>query len=119
MKLTENKIAKNENIGTSYKAKFFLDKRAFLYLHYSDIHSYLNYANTARCSTNITYLKNLQSQQKHAIRMIFYENKFEHTQEHFKENNILNAYQLNIFNNLLFLHRVKTEKPPVFFSLNS
>ena len=41
--------------------------------------------------------------------------KFAHTGEHFKENNILNIYQLNIFNNLLFLHRVKNGKAPNVF----
>ena len=83
IKLTENKIAKN--IGMLYKARPYLDKRAFLCLYYSYIHSYLNYANTAWRSTNRTYLKKLQSQQKHAIRIIFHENKFAHTREHFKK----------------------------------
>ena len=113
IKLTENKIAKS--IGVLYKARPYLDKRALLCLYYSCIHSYLNYANTAWCSTNRTYLKKLQSQQKHAIRIIFRQNKFVHTREHFKENNILNIYQLNIFNNLLFLHRVKNGKAPNVF----
>ena len=113
IKLTENKIAKS--IGILYKARPYLDKRALLCFYYSYIHSYLNYANTAWCSTNRTYLKKLQSQQKRAIRIIFHENKFAHTSEHFKENNILNIYQLNIFNNLLFLHRVKNGKAPNVF----
>ena len=112
-KLTENKIAKN--IGILYKARPYLNKRAWLCLCYSYIHSYLNYANTVWCSTNRTYLKKCQSQQKCAIRIIFYENKFTHTREHFKENNILNMYQLNIFNKLLFLHRVKNGKAPNVF----
>ena len=30
------------------------------------------------CCTNRKYLKNLQSQQKHAVRIIFHENKFAH-----------------------------------------
>ena len=67
------------------------------------------------CSTNRTYLKKLQSQQKHAFRIIFHENKFAHTQEHFKENNVLNIYQLNIFNNLFVLHWVKNGKAPKVF----
>ena len=79
------------------------------------IHSYLNYANTAWCSANRTYLEKLQSQQNHAIRIIFRQNKLAHTREHFKENNILNIYQLNIFSNLLFLHRVKNGKVPNVF----
>ena len=52
--------------------------------------------------------KNLST--KHAIRIIFHENKFAHIQELFKKNNILNTCQLNILNNLLFLHRVKDRK---------
>ena len=64
----------------------------------------------------------LQSQQKHAIRIIFHEKKCAHTQEHFKENNVLNIYQLNIFSNLPFLHQVKNGKAlnvffPKFLSL--
>ena len=51
-----------------------------------------------------------QSQQKHAIRIIFRQNKSVHIREHFKWNNILNIYQLNIFNNLPFLDRVKNGK---------
>ena len=71
-------------------------------------------ANTPWCSTNRTYLKKLQSHQKHAIRIIFNENKFAYTGRHFKENNILNICQLNILNKLLFLHRVNA--PNVFLS---
>ena len=64
--------------------------------------------------TNRRYLKKLQSKQKHNIKIIFYENKLAYTLEHFKENNILNIYQLNILNDLPFLHRV--EVPIVFLS---
>ena len=101
-KRTENKIAKN--IGTLYKVRPYLDQKASLCLYYSYIHSYQIYANTVWCSTNRTSLKKLQSQQKHAIKIIFHENKFVYTRENFKENNILNTFQLNIFSNLLFLH---------------
>ena len=86
IKLTENKIAKN--VGILYKARPYLDKRALLCLCDSYIHSYLNYANTAWCITNRTYLEKLQSQQKHAIRIIFHESKLAQTREYFKENNI-------------------------------
>ena len=104
-----------ENIGTLYKARLYSDKRALLCLYFWYIHSYLNYANTAWCSTNRTYLEKLQSQRKHAIKIIFHKNKFAHTPEDFKENNVLNFYQLNTFNNLLFLHRVKKGKAPNIF----
>ena len=77
------------------------------------MHIYLNYANTSWYSTSRTYLKKLQSQQKHAIRVTFHKNKFAHKRKHFKENNILNIYQFNI--SLLFLYRVKNGKAPNAF----
>ena len=86
--------------------------------YYSYIHSYLNYANTLWCSTNQTYLKKPQSQLKHIIRIIFHENKFAHTQEHFKENNIINIYQLNILITFFYIES-KTERHTTFSSLNS
>ena len=113
IKLTENKLP--NYIGILYKARPYLHKRAFLCLYSSSICSYLNYANTACCSTNRTYLRKLQSQQKHAIRTTFHENKFAHTRTYFKGNKILNIYQLNIFDKLLFLHQVKNGKAPNVF----
>ena len=88
------------------------------FFHFSQIcqnemsHFFENGSNTAWFSTNRTYLKKLQSQKKHFIRIIFHENKLAHSREHSKENNILHIYQLNIFNNLLFRHQVKNGKAP-------
>ena len=87
-----------------------------LCLYYPYIHSYLNYANTAWCSTNRTYLKKPQSQQKHAIRIIFHEYKSAQTTEHFKENNILNIYQLN-FSITFFSYMDSKMESLMFFSL--
>ena len=71
------------------------------------------------CSTNRTYLKKIQSQQRCAIlELSFTKKKISHTGEHLKENNILNIYQLNIFNNLFLLHRVKNRKVPNVFLSN-
>ena len=70
-------------------------------------------------SPNRTYLKKLQSQQKHTITLIFHKSKFAHTRELFKENSILNIDQLNILNNLLFLRRVKNGNAPMFYAVNS
>ena len=60
------------------------------------IHSLLPNANIPWCSTK-KYLKKLQSHQKHAIRIIFNENKFAHTREHFKENTIPVSLEIIIF----------------------
>ena len=111
---TKNKNSKNEDI--LYKARHYLDKRVLLCLHYSFIQSYLNYETTELCSTNRTYQKKFRSQQRHTIRIIFHQNKFAHRREPLKENEILNIYQLNIFNDFLFLYRVEVMK---FYSTQS
>ena len=104
MKYNEKNLSsENTNIGILHKGIPYLDERALLCLCYSYIHSHLNYENR-------TYLKKFQSQQKHALRIIFHENKFAHTRESFKENNILNIYQLSILNNLFFHIESKTER---------
>ena len=68
LKLTENKIAKT--IGILYKARPYLELKN-LTMHLPLIcsliplcHLYIHYASTAWCSTNRTYLKKRQSQQK-------------------------------------------------------
>ena len=78
-KLTENKIAKN--IGILYKARLYLDKKALLCLYYSYIHSYLNYANTAWCSTNRPYLKHFKVNKSTLLEL-----SFTKTNLHIREN---------------------------------
>ena len=81
IKHIENKIAKN--IGILYKAKPYLNKGSLLSLYFSYIHTYLNYANVAWGSTGRTSLKKLNSQQKHAIRIVMNKAKYDHTKELF------------------------------------
>ena len=69
IKYTENKIAKN--LRLLYKARPFLKRNALLALYYSYIQTYINYANIAWGSTCRTNLKKINSQQKHAISIIF------------------------------------------------
>ena len=66
---TENKIAKN--IGLLFRSKPYLTKKCLLSLYYSYIHTYISYANIIWGSTYISNLKKINSQQKHAIRIIF------------------------------------------------
>ena len=77
IKHTENKIAKK--LGLLYKARSFLERNALRALYYSYIQTYINYANIALGNTCRTNLKKINSQQKHAIRIIFNKNKFAHT----------------------------------------
>ena len=91
IKYTENKIAKK--LGLLYKARPFLERNALLALYYSYIQTYINYANIAWGSTCRTNLKKLI----------------------FKEQKILNIYQLNILSNIIFMHRVENKTAPSTF----
>ena len=113
IRYTENKIAKN--IGLLYRAKPFLGKHSLLTQYYSCIHTYLNYANLIWVSTNRTNLKKLQSQQKHAIRIVNNKTRFEHTKELFNSQKILKIYKLNILNAALFMHKIYNETAPATF----
>ena len=66
-------------------------------------------------STCRTNLKKINSQQKHAICIIFNKKEFAHLREIFKEQNILNIYQLNILSNIIFTHRVENKTAPSIF----
>ena len=82
LKLKESKIAKN--IGLIYKAKPYLNKDSLLALYFSYIQSYINYANLVWGSTHRTYLRNINSQQKHALNLIHKKNRFYHSTELFE-----------------------------------
>ena len=90
IKYIEKKISKN--IGISYKARDYLSKESLLSSYYAYIHTYINYANLAWVSTIRTNLKKIHIQQKHAIRLIFCEDKFSHTKELFVQNKFFNVY---------------------------
>ena len=100
IKYTENKISKS--IGILYKARDYLSKESLLSLYYAFIHTYINYAN----------LKKIHNHQKHVIGIIFCKDKFSHTKELFVQNKVFNVYQLNTLNNLIFVHKIKTETAP-------
>ena len=113
IKYVESKISKN--LGLLYKAKNYLNKKALMSLYFSYIHPFVNYGNIVWASSNRTNLKKINSQQKHAVRMIHNENRFAHTRNLMKSSNILNVYQLNVFNVLVFMHKIKTKTAPAIF----
>ena len=114
IKYIENKVAKN--ISLLYRAKLFLDKNSLLTLYYSHIHNYLNYANLSRGSTNRTNLKKLLSQQKRAVQIINNRTRFDHTNELFKSQKILNIYKPNILSVAVFMYQIRNKTAPLTFS---
>ena len=73
----KKKLAKN--IGLLYRAKYFFDESSLKTVYFSYILSYLNYANIAwASSTYQTKLKTVHFHQKHAVRIVFNQEKLTH-----------------------------------------
>ena len=109
-----NKISKN--IGLLYKARSYLNRKCLKQLYFSFIHSYLNYANITWGSSPRTKQQPLFYRQKHASRLIFYKDKLSPSKPLMKELNSLNIFQLNIYQILLFMHKVKNNSVPRVFN---
>ena len=71
---------------------------------------------TAVHSTNITNPKKLLSQQKHAVRIINNRTRFDHTNELFKSQKILNIYKLNILSISVFMSQIRNKAAPLTLS---
>ena len=57
-------------------------------------------------------LRKINSQQKHALRLIYNKNRFYHSKELFGSCEILNVYKLNQLNTVVFMHKLKNRTNP-------
>ena len=69
----ETKLAKN--IGLLYRTKPLIEEKSLKSIYFAYIHTYLNYANIAWASTYKTKLETIHFYQKHAVRIVFNEDK--------------------------------------------
>ena len=104
MKIKLQKILASYNQG-----KHYLDDNCLKQIYFAYIHAYLNYANIAWASTHKTKLKKVQSKQKHALRIIFNQSKTSPSKPLFLSFNVLNIYQINIFQSVQFMHKIKNK----------
>ena len=91
-------------------------------LYFSFIHSYLlTYGNVAWCSTSMSGIKKLFSKQKQALKIIQMTDKHAHlnSDKNMKHLDILNICNLNVYQILNTMFRVKTNSIPETFKMNS
>ena len=105
IEMIESKVSKNR--GVLYNAKCLLDQQRLKSIYYPYIHSYLSYANIIWSSPNYTKLTKLHNKQKHAVRIIFHENKLATARPLMKQLKALDNFQTNLFQTLLFVFKVK------------
>ena len=98
IEVVENKISKN--IGVLYRASHLCDFKN-LKIYFSFIHIYISYANIAWAKTK---LQGILKKQKHAARITFHANRFDHSRPLLKEMKALNVYLINLIQTLKFMH---------------
>ena len=109
----ESKLAKN--IELLYRAKPLLQVKSFESIYFAYIHSYKNYANIAWGSTYSTKLKTIYFHQKHAVRIVFNEDKLTHSPPLLRALHALNVYQINLYRHLNVMYKLNTNQVPSIF----
>ena len=103
----ENKIAKS--IVLLYQRKHYLDENFLKQIYFAYIHACLNYADMPWASTHKSKLKKVQSKQRHALRRILNQSKTSPSKPIFLDLNILNVWQINIFQYVQFMDKIKNK----------
>ena len=114
VELVENKISKS--VGIVFKASRSLNSKFLRSIYFALVHPYINYANIAWASTNKTYLNRILGKQKQATRIMSSDGISIPLRLLMKELNILNKYQINILQHLLFMFKVKDSITPRVFN---
>lgn len=105
----------SRSIGILYKSRNLLPKYLLKQLYFSFVHSHLSYGNIAWASTNKTKLLKLYRKQKHAIRVITFEDRLTPSKPLFEELKIQTLMEINIYQNLCFMFKCKIGLSPRIF----
>ena len=94
-----------------------LDESSLKTVYFSYIHSQLNYANIVWASTYQTKLKTVHYHQKHAVPIVFNQEKLTHSRPILPSLNALNVYQINLYQHLNFMHKVSNNVAPLILNM--
>ena len=92
-----------------------LNQKSRKNIYFSFIHSYINYGNIAWAVTSKTKLKKISTDQKKADRAIFFADCHAHPKPLILEMNARNAYQINMYQNLILLYKTHIGTTPLIF----
>ena len=93
-----------------------LEEKSLQSIYFAYIHSYLNYANIAWANTYRTSLKIFYFHQKHAVRIVFNEDKLTQSHPFLRSLNALNVYQINLYQHLVFMYKLNKNKASLIFN---
>ena len=99
-----------------YRAKYLFNKSFLKTAYYSYIHSYLTYANIAWASAYQTKLKTVHYHHKRVVQLVSNQEKLTRSRPLLQLINALNAYQINLYQYLNFMHKVTKNGVPLIFN---
>ena len=86
-------------------------------VYFSFIHSYINYSNIAWGSAYKTKLKKIFTYLKKAARVLFFADRLAHAKPLMLDMNAVNAFQTNMYQNLILLYKAHAgTAPSIFFN---
>jgi len=105
----------SQNVGVLAKVRKNLNSKAAKSLYFAFIHSYLSYGNIIWASTYKGKLSKLYNIQKRAVRIISSADRLAHSRPIMAQHKVLNVFELNIFQTLLFVYKHKQNTLPNVF----
>ena len=96
--------------------KHLLEEKSLKSIYFAYIHSYLNCGNIASASTYRTKLKTIHFHQKHAVRIVFSEDKLTQSRFLLRSLSTLNVYQISLYQHLAFMYKLNKNKAPLTFN---
>ena len=107
--LKQQKINFLKTLVCYAKSNNYLMSESLKSIYFSNIPSYFNYANITWARTNPSKLRKTHYLQKQAAQIMFNKDQLCHIQPLLKNLNALNVYQIRLYQNLNFMHRIKME----------
>ena len=99
-----------------YRIRPYVTSESLKLVYFGLIHCFIYYSNITWASTQPTKLKKIFSLQKHACRLIYKKKKYEHAKPLMKDMQMMNIYEINIYQHLIFMYKYNNSLIPKNFN---
>ncbi|XP_065662820.1 uncharacterized protein LOC136085441 [Hydra vulgaris] len=108
--------SKISNVIGMYRVRSYINKQSLKLIYFGLIHCFISYANISWASTQPSKLKKIYSLQKHACRIIYFKNKREHAKPIMKDMKMMDVFEINIYQQLIFMYQFNNNLSPTNFT---
>jgi len=103
-------------IGVMYRFRPYVNISSLKLIYFGLIHCFINYANISWASIHKTKLEKIYKLQKHACRIIYSKHKREHAKPLMNDMKMMDIFEINIYQHLIFMYRYYNNLLPVNFN---